>query len=100
MPKVGAWPWDPDAAADLTEASAQQTLVGACTAAGLDPAGARMLRLGEHAMFRLAAPVVVRIARSAVFEPDARKEVSVARWLQSCQVPRCPGTFVRAAAPV
>jgi aminoglycoside phosphotransferase (APT) family kinase protein len=46
-----------------------------------------LLRLGEHAMFRLAAPVVVRIARSAVFEPDARKEVSVARWLQAVKYP-------------
>jgi aminoglycoside phosphotransferase (APT) family kinase protein len=85
--EVGAWPSGPKGAADLTDASAQQTLNRACTAAGLDPAGARLLRLGEHAMFRLGGPVVVRIARSAAFERDARKEVSVARWLQTVEYP-------------
>jgi aminoglycoside phosphotransferase (APT) family kinase protein len=54
---------------------------------GLDPVDARMLRLGEHAMFRLAAPIVVRIARSSASEPDARMEVSVARWLQGVDYP-------------
>lgn len=38
-------------------------------------------------MFRLVTPVVVRIARSAAFERDARKEVSVARWLQAVGYP-------------
>ena len=38
-------------------------------------------------MFRLAAPVVVRIARSLAFEHDARKEVSVARWLETVEYP-------------
>lgn len=45
------------------------------------------MRLGEHAMFRLAAPVVVRIARSAAYVLDARKEVSVARWLEAVEYP-------------
>lgn len=34
-------------------------------------------------MFRLAQPIVVRIARTAAFELDARKEVAVARWLET-----------------
>jgi hypothetical protein len=84
---VVAWPFDLGPVADLTEASARQTLAGACRAVGLDPVDARMLRLGEHAMFRLAAPIVVRIARSSASEPDARMEVSVARWLQGVDYP-------------
>jgi Ser/Thr protein kinase RdoA (MazF antagonist) len=66
----------------LTETSAERTLARACAAVGLDVAGARMLRLGEHAMFRLAAPIVVRIARSAASKQDARKEITTARWLE------------------
>jgi Ser/Thr protein kinase RdoA (MazF antagonist) len=45
------------------------------------------MRLGEHAMFRLRPPVVVRIARTAAYEADARKEVAVARWLESLGFP-------------
>jgi hypothetical protein len=71
----------------LSAESAQSTLIRACRAAGLDPAGARLLRLGEHAMFRLVAPEVVRIARTTAYERDARKEVAVARWLQSLDYP-------------
>jgi len=72
-----------DEGRDLTAASAQSTLVKACRGVGLDPTGARLLRIGEHAMFRLVAPVVVRIARTSLYEADARKEVSVAGWLES-----------------
>jgi aminoglycoside phosphotransferase len=86
VPDVGDWSQDPDVEL-LTEVSAQETLVGACSAAGFEPAGAQLLRLGEHAMFRLAAPVVVRIARSAAYEADARKEVSVAQWLEDAGYP-------------
>jgi aminoglycoside phosphotransferase (APT) family kinase protein len=71
----------------LSAESAERTLIRACQAAGLDPAGARLLRLGEHAMFRLVAPVVVRIARTTAYERDARKEVAVARWLESLDYP-------------
>lgn len=53
----------------------------------MDPEGARLLRLGEHAMFRLAGPVVVRIARTTAYEGDARKEVAVAKWLESQDYP-------------
>jgi hypothetical protein len=59
----------------------------ACRVAGLDSRGARLLRLGEHAMFRLAEPVVVRIARSAAYEADACREVAVARWLEAEDYP-------------
>jgi aminoglycoside phosphotransferase (APT) family kinase protein len=38
-------------------------------------------------MFRLAAPVVVRIARTLAYESDARREIAVARWLESESYP-------------
>ena len=71
----------------FTELATREILHQACQAAGLDPLGARLLRLGEHAMFRLVGPVVVRIARSAAYEPDARREVAVARWLEAEDYP-------------
>lgn len=65
----------------------RETLEHACRAAGFEAGGARLLRLGENAMFRLAQAVVVRIARTTAYEPDARKEVAVARWLESEHFP-------------
>jgi aminoglycoside phosphotransferase (APT) family kinase protein len=56
----------------------------ACDAAGLDAKGARLIRLGENALFHLPGPnVVVRIARSMAYWEDAAREVAVARWLAS-----------------
>ncbi len=56
--------------------------------AGLDPAGAELLRLGQNAIYRLrSAPVVVRIARGSDYWADATKEVAVAEWLASSGVP-------------
>ncbi len=71
----------------FTVATTRETLQRACVAAGFDGRGARLLRLGEHAMFRLAEPIVVRIARTATYEPDARREVAVARWLETEDYP-------------
>ena len=71
----------------FTAGTTREILDQACYVAGLDPRDARLLRLGEHAMFRLAEPVVVRIARSAAYEPDARREVAVARWLEAEDYP-------------
>jgi aminoglycoside phosphotransferase (APT) family kinase protein len=54
----------------------------ACEAAGLDVKGARLIRLGENALFHLPGPgVVVRVARSMAYWEDAGREVAVARWL-------------------
>jgi aminoglycoside phosphotransferase (APT) family kinase protein len=54
----------------------------ACEAAGLDATGARLIRLGENALFHLPGPnVVVRVARSMAYWDDAGREVAVARWL-------------------
>ena len=72
-----------DADNAFTVMTTRATLERACQIAGFDERGARLLRLGENAMFRLAQPIVVRIARTAAYEPDARKEVAVARWLET-----------------
>ena len=50
--------------------------------------GAELLRLGENAIYQLAAdPVVVRIARAADRLPRVRRELCVARWLTASNVP-------------
>jgi len=75
--------------------STAQTLASACTAVGLDPGGAELMRLGENAIYRLhSLPVVVRIARTVDYLPDVRTEVGVARWLESADFPA-----VRLAGP-
>ena len=51
--------------------------------AGIDTAGARLLRIGENAIFRLPGRVIARVAPTFAYETDARKEVAVARWLES-----------------
>ena len=57
----------------LGEAETRALLQQACAATGLSADGARLLRLGSNAVYRLAAPVVARIAR-----PDADPETSAA----------------------
>ncbi|MFE1766625.1 phosphotransferase enzyme family protein [Streptomyces angustmyceticus] len=66
----------------FTSAGAAKVLTAACRQAGLDGGGARLIRFGENALFRLTAhPVVVRIARSTEYLDSARGEVEVSRWL-------------------
>jgi Ser/Thr protein kinase RdoA (MazF antagonist) len=80
---------EPENAADtkrsaeaFSPAAATRALVAACARAELDPSGARLLRLGENAVFELATrPVIVRIARTAADLPHAQRTVRVARWL-------------------
>jgi hypothetical protein len=75
-----ARPWTPPTEDEFTSERAVQTLQAACAIAGLDSRGARLLRLGTNANYRLAArPVMVRIAPGHI--EDVRKEVDVARWL-------------------
>jgi Ser/Thr protein kinase RdoA (MazF antagonist) len=77
----------PDAAATFTSSAIQSILHEACAQAGLDSDGAQLLRLGENAIYGLAAaPVVVRIARSADRLPRVEKELCVARWLAASGV--------------
>jgi hypothetical protein len=51
---------DGERGSGLTADRAAALLMEACTAFGMDSAGARLLRLGSNAVYRLAAPVVVR----------------------------------------
>jgi thiamine kinase-like enzyme len=64
-----------------------QTLSLACEQVGLAWAGARLVRLGENAIYRLPGQIVARIARTADYAPDAEKEVRVARWLEVQRFP-------------
>jgi aminoglycoside phosphotransferase (APT) family kinase protein len=71
----------------------------ACEAAGLDVQGARLIRLGENALFHLPGPgVVVRVARSMAYWEDAVREVAVARWLASQGFPAAR-TYAGVAQP-
>ncbi|MDH6139552.1 Ser/Thr protein kinase RdoA (MazF antagonist) [Kitasatospora sp. GP30] len=71
------------------EARARTLLARACTAAGLpDPAGARLLALGENAVFDLGTPAVVaKVARDPVLAERTARELAVARWLDGAGIP-------------
>lgn len=72
---------------ELNPARAGALLDKACASVGLDPEEARLLRIGSNAVYRLAAPVVVRISRSGASLDQARRSVAVARWLESAGFP-------------
>ena len=65
----------------------REALKQACLIAGLDPVGARLLRLGSNAVYRLKAPIVARISRPGIELDHARRTVAVARWLRSVDYP-------------
>jgi hypothetical protein len=71
----------------LGEADTRALLTEACAAAGLDSSGARLLRLGSNAVYRLADPVVARIGRPDGGTETAQRTVDVARWLESAGYP-------------
>jgi hypothetical protein len=71
----------------FTPASTALTLRRACAAAELDAEGARLMRLGSNAVYRLADPVVARISRRQADAKEARRAVDVARWLESVDYP-------------
>jgi Ser/Thr protein kinase RdoA (MazF antagonist) len=72
----------------FTSESTARTLQSACRVVGLDSRDAVLLRFGENAIYRLAAsPIVVRVARSASFLADVRKELNVGRWLAQVGIP-------------
>lgn len=71
----------------LGEARTRALLQEACEATGLNASGARLLRLGSNAVYRLEAPVVARIARPDAGTETARRTVAVARWLESAGYP-------------
>ncbi|MDQ3764944.1 MAG: phosphotransferase [Actinomycetota bacterium] len=78
----------PAEAAPLSVSSSWDTLRTACSIAGLNGNDARLIRLGENALFHLPADgIIVRIARTMDYWTDAVKEVNVARWLARIRFP-------------
>jgi aminoglycoside phosphotransferase (APT) family kinase protein len=65
----------------------QDILERACATAGIDATGARPLRVGSNAVYRLTAPVIARVSRPGVDADTVRRTVAVARWLQSAGYP-------------
>ncbi|GAB3164076.1 aminoglycoside phosphotransferase family protein [Myceligenerans halotolerans] len=75
-------------ASDEALAEYQHLLAEACEHVGLDPTGAKFLKLTSNAVFSLAStPYVVRIAASATIGAQAAKAVEFARWLDKRDVP-------------
>lgn len=69
-------------------AAATRALIAACAVAGVDASDARLVRMGENAVFQLATlPVIVRIARTATYLPEVQRGVDVARWLRDAGFP-------------
>ncbi|MBI3688930.1 MAG: phosphotransferase [Actinobacteria bacterium] len=71
----------------LTAEDAGRVLSSACAVVGLDATGAVLRRIGTHAVFRLASPVVVRITGAAEALARAERTVGVARWLAEVDFP-------------
>lgn len=77
-----------DEQTEFTAETAGTALREACAAAGLDAAGADLLRLGSNAVYRLpSAHVIVRIARDVDAATAMDRAVAVARWLESENFP-------------
>jgi Ser/Thr protein kinase RdoA (MazF antagonist) len=72
---------------ELDKGRAHALLKQACSIAGLDADGARLMRLGSNAVYHLATPVVVRISRHDADLDEVRRSVAVARWLESVDYP-------------
>jgi len=59
-----------------------------CAIAGLNPAGARLIKFTNNAVFELAdEPVVVRIPGSKTVQDRVEKVIAVARWLAEHDMP-------------
>src|ERR1019366_667830 len=65
----------------------QDVLKRACAIAGIDATGARLLRVGSNAVYRLQAPVIARISRPGADPDEVRRTVAVARWLKTVGYP-------------
>lgn len=70
---------------DASGVELSATLRTACLTAGVDPADAELLRMGENAIYRLPGGTVVRISRPGQRAAAAR-EAAVARWLEAAGV--------------
>lgn len=67
-------------ATDLHE-RADQVLGTVCRRVGLDPSGAELLRLRSNAVFKLRAPIIVRIATAPNAIERLPTVLAVTRWL-------------------
>jgi aminoglycoside phosphotransferase (APT) family kinase protein len=65
----------------------QEALKQACAVAGTGPDGARLLRLGSNAVYRLKDPIVARVSRPGADIDHVSRTVAVARWLESVGYP-------------
>jgi len=65
----------------------RDALEQACAAAGIDAGGARLLRVGSNAVYRLKPPVIVRVSRPGADAGQVRRTVAVARWLEAARYP-------------
>ena len=65
----------------------REVLERACAAVGLDAHGARLLRIGSNAVYRLKAPIIARVSRPGADADHVRRTVAVARWLESVGYP-------------
>lgn len=80
----------PSRVSPFSSEQAWDLLIEVCRQKNLDAGGARLLRFGENATFRLAgtgSSVVVRIARDLTRLPVAHRELCVSRWLAAAGVP-------------
>jgi len=71
--------------AELAADEMLAVLRAACLSVGIDADGAELLRLSENAIYKLPGGVVVRISRPGQ-QVAARREVEVARWLETSDV--------------
>lgn len=67
--------------------SAEQILRQACDIGGIEPNGLEVIRVGDHAVFRLHdGKVVARVGRDDRLD-SVRREVGIARWLEGESFP-------------
>lgn len=85
---------------ELDESRARVLLTQACALAAISDDDARLLRVGSNAVFRLAGPAVARISRDGVAVEQARRTVSVARWLESVDYPAARLVDVATEQPI
>ncbi|MFE5571243.1 phosphotransferase enzyme family protein [Amycolatopsis japonica] len=68
----------------LTPDTAKSALLEACKAAGISAESAKLVRMGENAMYRLPGKIMARIGRSL---EASRKEARIAKWLDGENFP-------------
>jgi thiamine kinase-like enzyme len=76
----------------------QDILERACAIARIDATGARLLRAGSNAVYRLKVPIIARVSRPGADAGHVRRTATVARSLESAGYPA--GRAVNAGQPV